>query len=771
MISILEIKSDTRGFKIILLGLSLLAVLAGEVKASEFKGVIGRTEADSKPYWPEEPTAQKDAPNVLIWLMDDVGFGHAGSFGGLIETATLDQLARDGLRFTNFHSTPLCSPTRASLLTGRNPHNAGVGAHAGTASPYPGYNARIPKSAASIARILKDQGYATYAIGKWDQLPMEHTSVAGPFDYWPSGQGFDHFYGFLHYDANHFDPTLWENHTPVVRPAKREPHYHLTTDMADKAISYINQLDAVDPNKPFLLYWSTGAVHAPHHAPQSYIDKYQGRFDEGWHATREAILSNQKASGIVPNNAQLPVWPEAVPEWTDLSADEQRLARRQMEAFAGMLDHTDEQFGRIISALEAIGKLDNTIIVVLSDNGASAEGGLAGTFNEGTLTMGQASWEDNLKFYDQWGGPKTYPHYAVGWAVAGNTPFKYYKQSAYDGGNRVPMLISWKKGIKESGLRPQFHHVSDVVPTILDLAKIQQPEVANGVKQRPMDGISFRYAFEEEDAPTEKQVQYFELWGNRGIWADGWKANLQIRIPWTVFERPDVDGGEWTLYHVNEDFNERINLADSHPEKLEEMKNLFHQEAQKNQVYPLLPDSHSALAEKTARQLKDRDYRFVYGPDSIRIPSILSPPLAQMSFEATANLNYQSGDKSSVLFSHGGDDGGFALYIKDGKPVFVYNMKGIQRSYLESSKELPNGASKVTLVVDRVGQRADIHIDVEDETVAQRSFDHLTWPAGHESFDVGADYGSPVSEEYAPRTPSRPGLIQRLTFVVHPAKS
>ncbi|MCY4040876.1 MAG: sulfatase-like hydrolase/transferase [Gammaproteobacteria bacterium] len=754
-----------------LLWLCLALSPHGHATDRAFEGVIGRTEADSRPHWPDEPKAGKNAPNVLIWLMDDVGFGHASSFGGMIETTTMDKLAADGLRFTNFHSTPLCSPTRASLLTGRNPHNAGVGAHAGTASGYPGYNARIPKSVGGIGQILNDQGYATYAVGKWDQLPMEHASVAGPFDYWPSGQGFDHFYGFLHFDANHFDPTLWDNHSPVLQPAERAEDYHLTTDLADRAIDYINQLNAVDPHKPFLLYWSTGAVHAPHHAPQSYIDKYTGRFDRGWHWARETILHNQIAAGIVPADAELPDWPTSVPIWDDLSDDQQRMAARQMEAFAGMLDHADDQFGRILSALEAIGELENTIVLVISDNGASAEGGLAGTYNEATL--GGATWAENLKFFEQWGGPNTYPHYAVGWAAAGNTPFKYYKQSAFEGGHRVPMIISWKRRIRSTGgLRPQFHHVSDIVPTVLDLAAIGPPAMINGVEQAPMDGISFRYALEDATAPTKKDAQYFELWGNRGIWADGWKANIQLRpTPWNPYARPQVDSAEWALYHVNTDFNERINLAASHQEKLEEMKALFQREAHRNQVYPLMPDSFAALAKKHREWLRSRDYRFVYGADAVRIPLSLAPPLYSASFEAVAELELTASDQSAVLFSYGGDDGGFALYLKDGVLVFMYNERGLTRHVLRAAGKLREGPIAVSLKVNRDHQRADIRLQVDGETIAEGTFDSIAPGAVHETFDVGADYGSPVSEEYLPRTPAAEGLIKRLTVNISPSAS
>lgn len=746
--------------------LILLLLIPGACLAEtdDFQGVIGRTEAESTPHWPTRPTPPKGAPNILIWLMDDVGFGHAGSFGGLIETRNLDKLANQGLRFTNFHATPLCSPTRASLLSGRNPHAVGMGAHAKTASGYPGYNARIPKSAAGIGRILKDQGYATYAIGKWDQLPSEHTSPLGPFDYWPSGQGFEHFYGFLTFDANHFDPLLWQDHSPVFKDKTRASDYHLTADLADRAIEQITNQFSIRPNQPFLMYWSTGAVHAPHHAPQSYLDKYKGKFDQGWHAVRKEILARQKHLGLVPQDAQLPPWSEDIPKWDDLNEDQKRMAARQMEAFAAMLEHTDDEFGRIINALEESRQLENTIIVVVSDNGASAEGGIPGTYNE--ITMGQVTWEDNLKHYDNWGGPETFPHYSVGWAAAGNTPFKYFKQSAYEGGNRVPMLISWGRSIPKGGIRPQFHHVNDIVPTLLDLAGIEAPEHVGGVAQKPMDGISFRYALENANSPSQKKVQYFELWGNRGIWSDGWKANLQARPrPWDIYSKPASE--PWELYNVNEDFNELNNLAESHPEKLAELKTLFHQQALKNQVYPLFPDHQSASKKRLMKSLQDRDYQFNYTPETIRVPDVMAPPIFTMPFELIAKLNNESGQKTAVIFSQGGHDGGFALYLEKGKPVFAYNHMGMETHYIKSRKSLPLNTTEVTVKMARQKASGTVTLMIDNKQVAKEKVEDI-FPTGpqHETFDVGIDLGSPVVKDYQPRVPAPKGFIHQLNIQV-----
>jgi arylsulfatase A-like enzyme len=751
-----------------LLTLVCALVLPAHSTATEFKGVIGKTEAESTPWWPPQARPDPSAPNILIWMLDDVGFGHLANFGGLAATPSIDGLADAGLSFTNFHATPLCSPTRASTLAGRNSHAIGMGAHANTPAGYPGYNARIPKSAASIARILGDAGYATYALGKWDHLPSEHVSELGPFDYWPSGQGFQHFYGFLSYDNHQFTPLMWRDHTPVNDADRDDPDYHLTTDIADQAIQWIENQHALDAQRPFFMYWATGAVHAPHHAPQAYIDKYRGKFDMGWNKARELILSRQKSLGMVPADAQLPPWPDNVPAWDTLSTDQQRMAARAMEVFAAMLDHSDHEFGRIVDSLRRTGQLENTVIIVVSDNGASAEGGLAGSFNE--LLMGQVDWDDNLQHFDDWGGPDTYPHYPVGWAAAGNTPFKYYKQSAHEGGTRVPMVISWPAGISDKGgFRGQFHHVNDIVPTLLDIAAVTAPAKVDGVPQQPMDGTSFRYALNDAAAPTTKKVQYFELWGNRGIYADGWKAVALLRPePWDVFKRLQMDQVSWELYHVDEDFNERVDLAAKHPQKLAELQQLFDQEAVRNNVYPLAPDPMKVMMGQMQARLRQRQGEFEFYPRTSRVPGTLAPPINILPFAGSATLHNVSASTNGVIFAYGGNDGGLALYLQEGVPVFAYNRAGAEITYIRGTRPLPPGSSTLAFDMNKSSATdGEFSMSVDGKQFANGKLVRLgSRVPTHETFDIAADWGSQVSPQYSHKGEMPADVVEKVTISI-----
>ncbi|MFA5496322.1 MAG: arylsulfatase [Porticoccaceae bacterium] len=745
-----------------LLALGAALACAATSATETFQGVIARSGADSTAHWAAPQAPPKDAPNILIWLMDDVGFGHWSNFGGLIDTPSLDSLADSGLRFSNFHATPLCSPTRASLLTGRNPHAVGMGSHANTASGFPGYNARIPASAAGIGRILKDQGYATYALGKWDQLPAEHTSPLGPFDYWPSGQGFEHFYGFLTYDTHQFTPLMWRDHTPAEVPA--DPGYHVTTDLADQAITWIRAQHGARPDQPFLMYWSTGAVHAPHHAPRDFIAKYKGRFDMGWNAAREMILERQKRLGLVPANAELPAWADNVPTWDSLSADQRRMAARAMEVYAAMLDHADHEFGRIVAALRETGTLDNTLILVVSDNGTSAEGGIAGSFNE--LLMGQVDWAENLERIDDWGSDKTYPHYPVGWAAAGNTPFKHYKQSSFEGGNRVPMLVHWPRGIHKTGeIRSQYHHVNDILPTVLDITGIGAPDSVAGVEQQPMDGISFRYAFDDATASTRKQHQYYELWGNHGLWANGWKANVQLRkTPWDVFKPVSLDDAVWELYHVDEDFNERFDLAESHPEKLAEMQQLFDQLARDNNVYPLLPDFIADAQQRLMQSLREREGRFVLRPGTERLPHVLAPPINLFSFTSETILDNEDKVADGVIYAFGGSDGGYTLYIEDGRPVFAHNHMRRDTTFIRGKQRLAAGTSTLSFSLHKTGPTTGTGtLAVNGKVVAEGELKNLgdRLPS-HETFDVGIDWGSTVVAQNTANGRMPTGIIRQV---------
>jgi len=746
---------------------------------TQFKGVIDPSAQKSVAYWPPRPTPPKDAPNILIWMIDDAGFGQLEPYGGLIATPTLTNLAQHGLTYTNFHTTALCSPTRASLLSGRNHHAIGMGAHAGTPSGFPGYLGRVAPSAATIAKILQQNGYATFALGKWDHLPQEDTSSSGPFTYWPSGQGFDHFYGFLAAEIDNFTPSLWSDHTPVD-PSKDNPEYHLTNDIADRAIEWIKDLKSSTPHKPFFMYWATGAVHSPHHAPKKYIEKYKGKFDMGWDTARDQILARQKELGIVPDTTVLPPRPESIVGWDQLDPVGKSVAARAMEAFAGQLDHADHEFGRIIEALRQTDQLDNTIIIVLSDNGASAEGGLEGTYNEyRSINNVPTTYDDNAKFLDKWGGPGTHPHYPVGWAMAGNTPLKYYKQSAHEGGVRGPLIVSWPDGIRTRGeLRPQFHHVNDIMATLLDVTGIPLPATVDGVEQQPLDGISMRYSFDDGEAPTRRKTQYFELWGNRGIWDGGWKAVvLHNPEPWNLLNYANlrIDDSNWELYQISRDFNELANLAASNPSKLAELKQLFDSEARRNNVYPLTPDSIGEKKARFEKIVKDTHGRFEYFGAVRRVPEANAPPVNGHSFSIEAEIQPKSASETGVVVAEGGALGGYVLFLAEGVPTFCYNSYGEFTDCIRGKQAISPGA-KTTLRFEfdldngnaGHGSRSGAgRLFIGDREVGQgiirRTNSFVFSPS--ETFDIGRDDGSAVSSEYEPAT-AFPGEIGKVVYQI-----
>ena len=592
-----------------------------------FKGKIAREYKNSKEWWPQDPKPPKGAPNVIIFLLDDVGFAQIGSFGGLIDTPNIDQLAKNGLRFNNFHTTALCSPSRASLMAGRNPHSIGLGSHALTAMGFPGYNAIMPESAKSVANYLGEHGYINYALGKWDHTPLYEVSQVGPFDRWPSGEGFQHAYTFMAADVHQFVPVMWNDHTP--EPYRKS--YHLDRDLADKAIEWITGHKSIKPDLPFMMLWASGSMHSPHHAPEEYMIKYRGKFDMGWDKAREQILANQKRLGIVPSNTKLTERISQIKAWDSLSQEEKKLYARQMEVFAAQMEHVDHQIGRVVKELRRIGEMDNTLIFVTADNGASGEGGLAGTFNETYVLNGlQTKLDANLRHYTDWGRENTYPHYHAGWAMAGNTPFRYFKQSEHRGGQHDALVVHWPKGIKAKGeIRNQYHHISDIAPSILEAAGIKVPEEYHGVKQQPMEGTSMLYAFNNKNAKNRKHRQYFEMFGNRAIWADGWKAvSLHAnRMPWEVNVVLPFDKDKWELYHVAEDFSESTNLAKKYPEKLEKLKKIFDEEAWKYNVYPLYDDMIMRLAKQQTRLFGDQKEFVYYAPGAIRIAEKASAPV------------------------------------------------------------------------------------------------------------------------------------------------
>jgi arylsulfatase A-like enzyme len=719
----------------------------------EFKGKMAKNYADSKEWWPElYPLPPEGAPNVVLILLDDVGFSQIGSFGGLIDTPNIDKLAENGLRYNNFHTCALSSPSRASIMTGRNPHSIGLGSHALTAMGFPGYNAIIPESAKSVAKSMQLNGYVNYALGKWDHTPLYEVSQVGPFDRWPSNEGFDHYYGFMAADADQYRTVMFSDHAPI-EPWKDKKNYHNSTDLVDKAIDYITGHVSLAPDRRFMVFIAFGGMHSPHQAPQEYIDKYKGKFNMGWDKTRELILEKQKKLGIVPPDTKLTERVAAIEAWDSLKPEEKKLYARQMEVFAAMMDHMDNEIGRMIATLERVGELDNTIILVTSDNGASGEGGLNGTFNETYVLNGvQTPFDANMRHYDTWGGPSTYPHYHAGWAMAGNTPFKYFKQSVHRGGQQDALVVHWPKGIKAKGeIRDQYHHISDIAPTLLDVIGITMPEEIDGVEQQPMDGISMRYSFNDADAPNAKKVQYYEMFGNQAIWADGWKAVTLHgkRMPWDLNVVIPFEDDEWELFHVDEDFSENENLAAKHPEKLEELKALFEKEAWKFNVYPLFDDMIMRLSRQQDRTFGGRTKFTYYYPGAYRIGEKASPPIKGVSHTIATTIDLE-GDEEGVIVCCGGFTGGYTMFIKDGLLYFDYNyLDGVH--YILKSPKLKKGKTELKFAFNLTGPFAGTgELFVNGEKVDEVDMPH-THPATFslsEAFDVGRDTGTQVSNLY-----------------------
>jgi arylsulfatase len=762
-----------RGIVAVRCALLALACLVGSARGAadgqpEFKGKIAERYEDSVEWWPQTvPPAPKGAPSVLLILLDDVGFAQLGSFGGLSDTPNIDRLAAGGLRFNNFHTTSLCSPSRASLMAGRFPHSIGLGSHALTAMGFPGYNAIVPESAKSVAKILQQHGYVNYALGKWDHTPLYEVSQVGPFERWPSDEGFDHFYGFMAADADQYRTLMFADHAPI-EPWKDRKDYHNSTDLADKAIEYITGHVSLAPDRPFMVLFAPGAMHSPHQAPPEYIAKYRGKFDLGWDRARELILEKQKKLGIVPADARLTERIAAVPAWDSLRPEEKKLYARQMEVFAAMLEHVDDEIGRLVATLERVGVLGNTLIFVTSDNGASGEGGLAGTFNETYVINGaQTPFDANMRHYEDWGGPSTYPHYHAGWAMAGNTPFKYFKQAVHRGGIQDPLIVHWPKGIKGRGeVRRQYHHIADIAPTILDVLGLQVPDEIDGVKQQPMDGVSMRYAFNDANAPDAKKVQYYEMFGNRAIWAEGWKAvTLHAnRLPWDINVVQPFDQDPWELYHVAEDFSESEDVAARYPAKLEELKRLFHQQARKYHVYPLYDDMMKRLAKQHDRLFGDRMIFTYYFPGAVRIAEKVSPPVKGRSHTITTTLDLRGGEEG-VIVACGGFTGGYTLFVKGGRLYYDYNyLDGVH--YVIESPPLARGKNDVRFAFVHTGNFAGTgELFVNGKSVGKVDMPR-THPATFslsETFDVGRDNGTQVSRLYTGEFPYR-GALDKVVF-------
>jgi arylsulfatase len=750
-----------------------------------FEGRIGRTVRDSTPDFPKGIEAPAGAPNVLLILTDDVGFGATSTFGGPIQTPNFQRLADSGLRYNMFHSTALCSPTRAALITGRNHHSVASGVITEFATGYPGYNSLVPASAGSVASVLRDSGYNTSWFGKMHNVPDWMSSQAGPFDLWPTGLGFEYFYGFLGGDSDQWHPALYENTKPI-EPYFGDPAYILDRDLADKAIAWMRTQHALAPNKPWLLYYATGTAHAPHHAPKDWIAKYKGQFDQGWDKVREETLARQIRLGIVPPNTQLTKRPEQIPAWDSLSADQKRLYARMMEVYAGALSHADYNIGRLLDAIEQSGQLDNTLVIfMMGDNGASAEGTLQGTTNEvGTAANGvQESLPFLLSMIDELGGPRTYNHYPVGWAHAMDSPMQWTKQIAsHFGGSRNGMVISWPARIKdEGGLRSQFSHVIDIVPTIYEAAKISPPTELDGVKQKPLDGVSLVYTFDDATAPTQHGTQYFEMLGNRAIYKDGWMASTTpLRLPWvTIGAEPSPNDFKWELYNINEDFSQANNLAERYPDKLKELQDAFDVEARKYNVYPL-DSSFASRADPAIRPSLTRNRsEFVYFPGMIRIPEGSAPDFKNKSWTIAAEVTIPEGGANGVLATIGGRYGGWALLVQDGKPLFAYAFSNQPEHKFRVASDQPltagNHVIRVKFEYDGggIGKSATATLLVDERQVAQGRIPQTIGVrfSLDETFDVGQDAGTPVLEEYEDKMPFRfTGTLTKFVAVLEPSK-
>jgi arylsulfatase len=748
---------------------------------SAFHGKIAVKREGAIPSWPEQAKAPAGAPNIVVVLLDDVGYGAASVFGGPVQTPALEKLAASGLRYNRFHVNALCSPTRASLLTGRNNHQVGFGTVADSASGYPGYNSIWPKSAVSTAEVLRESGYSTAAFGKWHNTPSWEISPVGPFDHWPTSLGFEYYYGFLAGASSQWEPRLYRNTTAVETPGTPEQGYHLTTDLTNDAIRWLHQHDAVVPDKPFYLYYATGATHAPHHVPQSWIDKYKGQFDQGWDKLREETFAREKKLGVIPADAELTPRPKELPAWDSLPADEKKLLAHQAEVYAGFLAQTDYEVGRLLQAIQDEGKADNTLVFyIVGDNGASGEGGLDGYENGGPYNSKTASIATRLEHEDQFGGEFFSNHYAAAWAWGLDAPYQWTKQVAsHLGGTRDPLIVSWPAHIKDAGgIRSQFTHVTDIAPTIYEVTGIKFPDVVNDAKQIPLEGKSLVYTFDNPDAPSHHNLQYFEMVGNRGIYKDGWWAGARHALPWEIgttgYLKP-IGQHPWELYDLDHDFSQAHDLAAKYPEKLKELQYLFDSEARRNNVYPLLPIPGQGRPSPATGKTT-----FVYRDGVTRLPNGVTPNLSGRSQRIVANIEIPEAGAEEVILAQGGRYGGFSLYVKDGKLIYEANLFTPFHEKLVASEALPSGKIEVAFefTADQVPAPTEVGITgaasstaggvatltVNGKQVGSGHFAHLSpVNSGTETLDVGADTGSPVTGAYqSPDTFT--GKIEKVTI-------
>jgi arylsulfatase A-like enzyme len=716
------------------------------------------TEMDARKVEKPEPfevKAPEGAPNVVVVLIDDIGFGATTTFGGPIETPTFDRLGDNGLRFNRFHTTALCSPTRAALLSGRNHHNVNVGSVMEIATGFDGNQGIRPDDAKYFAETLRQNGYSTAAFGKWHETATWEVSVSGPYFRWPTNSGFDKFYGFIGGETNQWDPVIFDGVTKMAK--KDDPDYHFTTDMTNEAINWVKFQQAMTPEKPFMVYYATGAVHAPHHAPDEWIDMYKGKFDDGWLKLREETFARQKEMGVIPENAQLAPMPDDIKDWESLSDDEKRLFALQMETFAGFASHTDNEVGRLVDAIDEIGELQNTMFIyIMGDNGSSGEGGLEGTYNELVHLNGifdEETVESMLEHADDWGGPNSFPHMSAAWAVATDAPFKWTKQMAADfGGTRNGMVMHWPNGFSSKGeVRSQFHHVNDVAATVLEACKLPAPKSINGVEQIPLDGVSMLYCVDDADAADQHTTQYFEMFGNRAIYHDGWMARVVHMVPWVGKPEQSLQDEEWELYHVAEDFSLVNNVAADNPEKVEELKQLFEDEAIKNHVYPLddrLYERFNAAMAGRPDLMGDRT-TLTLGPGMTGMLENTFLNVKNRSKTIIATVDAESTDEG-VILCQGGKFGGWALYMQDGKPAYTYNYFGLDSYTVMADNAISGDDVEIKLEFaydgDGTGKGGTAMIYVNGEKVAEGRIDK-TIPAvfsGDETADVGLDEATQV---------------------------
>ncbi len=739
-----------------------------------FPGAIGRTVDRSTPAWPEPLRSKEGAPNVLFIVLDDTGFGQLGCYGSPIRTPNIDALASDGLLYTNMHTTALCSPTRSCILTGRNHHSNHMGCLSNGSTGYPGSDGYIPFENGFISEILLQNGYSTYCLGKWHLAPEETMSAAGPFDRWPLGRGFERYYGFLGGDTHQYYPELVRDNTQVEPEKTPEQGYHLSVDLVEKARAMIADAKQVAPDKPFFMYFAPGAMHSPHHVPREWADRYKGMFDDGWDAYREKVFTRQKELGIVPPNTVLSLHDPDVQEWDTLPADERRLYARMMEVFAGFLEHTDHCIGELIRFLKDLGEYENTLIMLISDNGASAEGGPTGSVNECRFFNNVAdSIEDNLALIDELGGPTCFNHYPWGWTWAGNTPLRRWKRETYRGGVSDPFIVCWPRGMKAQGeIRNQYAHAIDLVPTVLEALGIKPPDAIRGVTQAPIEGFSLTHTFNDAGAPENHLTQYFEMFGHRSLYHDGWRAvcpwpgtsftesGRRFGTPITADMLTELDAEGWELYHVSEDFAETKNLAETEKARLIAMIGMWYVEAGKYHLLPIDSRGTQRIADERP-QIGVRRSRYVLYPGTQAVPATAAPKILNRPYSITAEVDIPESGAEGVLLSMGGNDGGISFYVQDGRLCFVHNYVAVDRYYVKSGTPVPIGRHFLSMEFEPTGAadipngrgtpgRVKILVDGKEIGSGELPVTSPLRLGQGAAMLVGADAGAPVTPEYNP---------------------